>query len=382
MSMADGSSEVELHPKPARLVSLDFLRGLVLTMVLVDHVDDLIPDYDFFTRWTLKGLGFSDAAEAFVFLAGFTFGWVYTPRLERDGFWTCQRRVLLRAVKIYLAMIVTTVVTATLAWSISRSSLAFRLPLTVTTPTMFLDAVRDTATFVDPVWGVAILVVYVCVLPFLPATLLLARRSPFAALGLSGAVYAGSQLLPAMAAGDAGFNPLAWQVLIVTGVVAGQAAVSRGAIRFKPVLIAAAGLILAVGLLATLGIDVLPLSSHADWIKQSMLHSSVFSKTNLGIGRIMHFAAVALVAAAVVQRWPALALARWAQPFAWSGRHSLLLFCVGVVLAYLSAIASAFLPSHLGTLLFLAADAALIQFTVAWLLEQRRLRRHAVLQIR
>src|SRR5436190_6273693 len=381
MSMADGSSEVELHPKPTRLVSLDFLRGLVLTMVLVDHVDDLIADYDFFTRWTLKGLGFSDAAEAFVFLAGFTFGWVYAPRLERDGFWTCQRRVLVRVVKIYAAMMLTTVIVAALAWSVSRSSLAFRLPLTITTPTMFLDAARDTATFVDPVWGIAILVVYVCVLPFLPAILLLAKRSPVAVLGLSGAVYVGTQLLPAMAAGDAGFNPLAWQVLIVGGVVAGTAAVSRGAaVRLNRALVAVACLILVAGLIAAHGLNPPPLSSHADWIRQSVLHSPAFSKTNLGIARIVHFGAVAIVATATVRRWPGLAVARWAQPFVWSGRHSLFLFCLGVILAYLAAMASAFLPSHLGTLLFLAADATLIPFAAARVLEQWRLRRHAVLQ--
>jgi hypothetical protein len=372
MKMADGTSEVELHPKPARLVWLDFFRGLVLTMVLVDHVDDLISDYDFFTRWTLKGLGFSDAAEAFVFLAGFTFGWVYSPRLDRDRFWTCQRRVLLRAMKIYIAMLGTTVIVAALAWSVSRTSLAFRLPLTITTQTMFFDAVRDTAAFVEPVWGIAILVVYVCVLPFQPAMLQLAKRSHVAAFGLSGVVYVGTQLLPAMAAGDAGFNPLAWQVLIVAGVVAGQAAVSRGAVRLNRSLITGACLILIAGLLTSHGLNGPPLSSQSDWIKQAVLHSPVFSKTNLGVGRIVHFVAVVIVAAAIVQRWPRLAVSRWAQPFVWSGRHSLLLFCLGVVLAYLSAMASAFLPSHPIALLFLAADAALIQFAAAWSLERRR----------
>lgn len=374
MSMAVGSSEVELHLKQARLVALDFLRGLVLTMVLVDHVDDLIPDSDFFTRWTLKGIGFSDAAEAFVFLAGFTFGWVYSPRLDREGFCSCQRRVLLRAVKIYAAMLATTVVVAGLAWSVSRSLVAFRLPLTVTTATMFVEAVRDTALFVEPVWGIAILVVYVCVLPFLPAMLLLAKRSAVAALALSGAVYAGTQLLRAMAGGDAGFNPLAWQILIVGGVVAGQMAASRGlAIRLNRALVAIACLVLVAGVLAMHG---------ADWIGQSVLQSSAFSKTNLGIGRIVHFAAVTIVAVAILRRWPELAIARWAQPFVWSGRHSLVLFCLGVVLAYLSAMATAFLPSHFGTLLFLAVDATLLQFAVAWLLEQWRLRRHAVPQSR
>jgi hypothetical protein len=371
--MTGGLSEAELHPKPARLVALDFLRGLVLTMVLVDHVDDLIADHDFFTRWTLKGLGVSDAAEAFVFLAGFTFGWVYSPRLHRDGFWICQRRALLRAVKIYASMLITTVIATALAWAVSRSSPAFRLPLTITTPTMFLEAVRDTATFVEPVWGVSILVVYVCVLPFLPAMLQLARRSAGASLALSGALYAATQLLPAMNPGDTGFNPLAWQLLIVCGVVAGHLAVSRGTARpLNRSLVAGACLILIAGFIAVNGRSLPPLSSHAEWSNQSVLHSPAFSKTNLGIGRIVHFAAVAIVTLALIRRWPGLATTRWARPFIWSGRHSLPLFCLGVILAYLSALASAFLPTHIGTLFFLATDATLIQFAAAYVLEARR----------
>jgi len=368
--MAGGSLEAEPDPKPARLVWLDSLRGLVLTMVLVDHVDDVIVDHDFFTRWTLKGLGLSDAAEAFVFLAGFTFGWVYSPRLDRDGFWICQTRVLLRAIRIYAAMLLTTVIVAGLAWSVSRSSLAFRLPLTVTTPTMFFEALRETATLVAPVWGVSILVVYVCVLPFLPAMLQLAKRSTATVLALSAILYTGTQMIPALNLGDAGFNPLAWQFLVIGGLVAGQRAFSRGA-AFRPnsFLAIAAVLVLVAGIVAARGPELWP---NAEWMNHATLNSPAFSKTNLGVGRVVHFAAVAIVTAAVVRRWPGLAAGRWAKPFVWSGRHSLALFCLGVALAYLAALASAFLPSHIAALLFLAADATLIQFAAAWLLERRR----------
>jgi len=371
--MTARASDVGLPGKPRRLDSLDFLRGLALTMVLVDHIDDLFPQHDFFTRWTLKGLGFSDAAEAFVFLAGFTFGWVYAPRIDRDGFWKCQRKALLRAVTIDVAMLVTTMIVAALAWSVSRSPLAFRLPLTVTSPAIFREAIWDTATFAEPVWGVSILVVYVCVLPFLPAALLIARHSAVSALALSGALYAGTQLIPRLNLGDAGFNPLAWQVLMVIGAVSGQLAVTRGAARrIPPLLIAAAALVLTAGLVVLHGTALPPLASSSDWLRQAVLHSSAFSKTNLGVGRVIHFAAVAIMTCAVVIHWPGAASARWARPFAQSGRHSLPLFCLGVVLAYLAALASHFLPSHVGSLLFLAADAVVIQFVIARLLDARR----------
>jgi hypothetical protein len=191
-------------------------------------------------------------------------------------------------------------------------------------------------------------------------------------VGLSAVLYAGTQLVPALDLGDAGFNPLAWQILAVAGTVVGHLVVSREvAIRISRPLVVSAAAVLIVSLIVAQATAQDLLRAQADWIRQSLLQSPAFSKTNLGIGRLAHFTVVAIIAAAVVTRWPGLATARSAQPFVWSGRHSLPLFCLGVVLAYLSALASAFLPTHVGTLLFLAVDAVLIQFVVAWLLERR-----------
>ncbi len=372
---ADGPGRGETASSSGRLAALDFLRGLVLSMVLVDHVDDVLVEQELFNRWTLKGLGFSDAAEAFVLLAGFTFGWVFTPRLQRSGFWSVQRRATWRAMVLYGSMLLTTVVVAGLAASVSRTSLAFRLPLTVTTSTMFAEAINDTATFRDPVWGVAILVVYVCVLPALPGLLVLARSSPGSAIAVSVAVYAGSQLVPALDFSDSGFNPLAWQLLAVGGLLAGSWARTGRADRLlHPVAIALAALGLACGLICRHGADVRWVQPIADSCNHFLNGSPAISKTNLGWIRVLHAAAVAVAAAAMLRRWPSIPQASWARPFVWSGRHSLPLFCIGVVLAYLAALASAFLPAHLLTLLFLAADALLIQFALAWLLEQRRVR--------
>jgi len=377
--MAAGPAAPNSSSEQTRLVSLDFLRGLVLTFVLVDHIDDLIADQEFFNLWTLKGLGFSDAAEAFVFLAGFTFGWVFSPRIERIGFLACQKRAMVRALVIDVAMLATTVLVAALAWSVSRTPLAFRLPLTITTPAMFIEAVRETATLREPVWGIAILVVYIVVLPFLPSLLLLARRTPTAAIAFSLLVYAGSQLSPALSSGDAGFNPLAWQVLMSLGVVAGHLAVTRPTIRLHNAVVIGASVVLALGLVMSHGSSIPGLADITGWLGQHQKSSPLFSKTNLGLVRVVHFSAVAIVSTWIVQRWPSFLNARWARPLLWSGRHSLPLFCLGVILAYLCAIASAFLPSHPASLIVLAADAFLVQVIAASFLERRRLRRHAQL---
>lgn len=356
-----------------RLLSLDFLRGLALTMVLVDHIDDVIETQEFFTRWTLKGLGLSDAAEAFVFLSGFTFGWVHSTRLDRDGFWSVQRRALLRTVQIYAATMLTTLLAACFAWWLSRS---IRLPLTVTSSAMFLETLREAALLREPIWGLGILIVYVGVLPFLPAMLSLSRRSWIAAASASLAIYAGSQLIPALDLGDAGFNPLAWQVLIVAGLILGdRARQGRAAWSNPPWLVGLAIIVLALGFIVMRGPDVAGPMSPLESLRGRLLGALAFSKTALGPGRVAHFAAVALVTAFLLRRFPAIPEQRWARPLVLSGRHSLSLFCVGVLLAYVSAVAARFLPDTLLALLFLAADAVLIQFAVAWLLERRRARR-------
>ena len=348
-----------------RLVALDFLRGLALTLVLVDHVDDLIESQEFFTRWTLKGLGFSDAAEAFVFLSGFTFGWVYSRRLDLSGFWTVQRRAVIRTAQIYAAMMLTTLLAAGLSWQLSRT---MRLPLTITTPTMFRETIQEAAILREPVWGLGILVVYVAVLPFLPVLLWLARWKAIAAVGVSLAIYAGSQLVPALNLGDAGFNPLAWQVLVVVGMVLGQRA--RGGWEFRPArgVIVVAGVILLAAVIVMRGEGLAVLDS----VRQQLAGMAASSKTNLGVIRIVHFAAVAVMTVAVVRRWPGIAGHWLARPLVWSGRHSLTLFCVGVLLSYLAVVGFRFLPDSMVSLLFLAADAVVVQFAVAWLIERRR----------
>lgn len=366
-----------------RIAALDFLRGLALTIVLVDHVDDVIDKTSLFADWTLKGLGFSDAAEVFVFLSGFTFGRVYARRMDVNGFWFCQRRALIRAGTVYAAMVLTALVVVLLAWGVSGTALAFRLPLIVTTPTMLREEVIATATLRAPVWGVAILAVYAVVLPILPLVLAVARRSTVLAVALTIGIYAGSQWIPAMNLGDAIFNPLAWQLLIVGGMILGQG-------RFNQVerLISRRGVlrgavsVLVVGLIVAKLPSVLPAEDgFSRWLNALTLSSPLFSKINLGLVRVLHFAALALVAVRVLNRWPGIPSGRWAQPLIWSGRYSLPLFCLGVLLAYAAALGSAFLPDSPLSLLFLGIDAVAIQFGAAWWLEARRQRRHAAMTV-
>jgi hypothetical protein len=55
-----------MQGKTQRLVELDFFRGLVLLVIVVDHIGGSM-----LSRVTLHAFALNDAAEVFVFLGGF-----------------------------------------------------------------------------------------------------------------------------------------------------------------------------------------------------------------------------------------------------------------------------------------------------------------------
>src|SRR5713101_9939203 len=76
---------------------IDVLRGIALLMIFVDHIPG-----DTLSLVTLHNFGFSDAAEVFVLLAGFSSMLAYGRIFERDGARSGLRRIVLRLARLYL----------------------------------------------------------------------------------------------------------------------------------------------------------------------------------------------------------------------------------------------------------------------------------------
>ena len=70
---------------------IDFFRGLALIFIFWDHVPE-----NPFAQLTLRNFGFSDAAEVFVFLAGFAAVTAYGRVAQRDGYVVACLRILKR----------------------------------------------------------------------------------------------------------------------------------------------------------------------------------------------------------------------------------------------------------------------------------------------
>src|SRR5205823_14363078 len=84
----------------SRDLRLDFLRGVSLVFIFVDHIPENILSY-----FTLQAIAFFDAAEVFIFISGFTAALVYGRRLVTKGALYAAAQVLRRAWQLYIAHI-------------------------------------------------------------------------------------------------------------------------------------------------------------------------------------------------------------------------------------------------------------------------------------
>jgi hypothetical protein len=70
---------------PARDLRLDFFRGVALICIFIDHIPENYLNY-----FTLSAVGFSDAAEVFIFISGYTAALVYGRAMTQRGvLWCC-----------------------------------------------------------------------------------------------------------------------------------------------------------------------------------------------------------------------------------------------------------------------------------------------------
>src|SRR5260370_12494844 len=84
-----------------RDLRLDFFRGLSLWMIFLDH----IPSHrvsDVASCITIRHYGFSDAAEIFVFISGYTASLVYGRKMSEWGFLVGTAGILRRTWQIYV----------------------------------------------------------------------------------------------------------------------------------------------------------------------------------------------------------------------------------------------------------------------------------------
>ena len=319
---------------------IDFFRGLALIFIFWDHVPQ-----NPLGQITLRNFGFSDAAEVFVFLAGYASVLAYSKVLQREGYWMACLKILRRAWVLYvvhiflLAMLMGIVFFANS--KVETRDLVQEMGLThfITNPQQALTdelLLRFKPNLMDP------LPLYIVLLLGLPLALPVLVRKPLAVVAVSLTVYLLAPRLgwnlAAIADGVWYFNPVTWQLLFVLGGAAAIHASQPRApetrpLHHQPLFLAAAAYVLLAG--------IITLSWRWPEIHDSVMPAVLsnllypISKTDLSPVRLLHFLALAYVTAKLLpgRGWTQNWLARQSCRM---GRYSLEVFCLGVLLAPLA----------------------------------------------
>src|SRR5215831_7870787 len=94
---AGGTPAAARAPRDRRV---DFFRGLALLLIFIDHIPENV-----FQLITLRTFGFSDAAEIFIFLSGYSAGYAFGLRDRRQGFFYAAYELLRRVWTLYVVHI-------------------------------------------------------------------------------------------------------------------------------------------------------------------------------------------------------------------------------------------------------------------------------------
>ena len=218
----DGRADTpaEVKPKPPRDGRVDALRGVALLMMFVDHIPQ-----NLLNRFTLRNIGFADAAEIFVLLAGFASMLAYGRAFAEQGWRVGLTRLARRIGKLYVFQfgLVVTSVFLLRHWSnlhpVSPDYLEPELAHG------WRHLWRALFLFALPA-NLNILPLYIVLLACFPAIWWLLQRGLAAALIPSGALWLAVNLDPDINFSNWldpdgwYFDPLAWQFLFALGAAA------------------------------------------------------------------------------------------------------------------------------------------------------------------
>ncbi|SFP86709.1 hypothetical protein SAMN05216330_11175 [Bradyrhizobium sp. Ghvi] len=354
-------------PEKGRDLRLDLFRGIANWAIFLDHIPDNI------VNWvTTRNYGFSDAADLFVFISGYTATFVYARMMLERGFIVGATRLTKRVWQLYVAHIILFVI-----YIASISYLALRFGDSEMINEFNVAGLVDNATETlrqglflrfKPL-NLDVLPLYIVLMGLFPPVLWFMLRKPDLTMVLSIILWLTARHfslnLNAYPAGQWYFNPYCWQVLFVFGAwcAMGGARRSMTLINSPITLWVCLGYLLfalvmtMAGRFPTLG------GMFPEWLFSTFNPND---KTNLAPYRFIHFVVIVIMVIRFVPKdWPGL---EWKifDPVIVCGQQSLAVFCVGVFLSFVGHFELSMSSGSLFAQLFVSIAGIAIMTTVAY----------------
>ncbi len=323
-------------PPSTRDLRLDLFRGLANWLMFLGHVSTSVLAW-----FSFRNYGFSDGADLFVFISGYTSALVFGRRMLEGGFVFGTTRLLRRVWQIYAAHILLFIFYLASVHFLSNGFSApelidrFNVAPLVHAP---VEAITQGLLLRYKPLNLDVLPLYVVLMGAFPPVLwLMLRHRNWVLLGSVLLYFAARQFgwnLTSYPSGVWYFNPFAWQLLFMVGawLALGGAKTVHFLVRSNAVL--------AIGLAYLVFAAVLTLAGLLPEL-QKLLPPPLFEafnpndKTNLAPYRFLHLAIVIILGARFIPIDAAgLQAAIW-KPLIKCGQQSLEVFAVGIYLAFI-----------------------------------------------
>jgi hypothetical protein len=354
-------------PEKGRDLRLDLFRGVANWAIYLDHIPDNV------VNWiTTRNYGFSDAADLFVFISGYTASFVYARMMLERGFIVGATRLTKRVWQLYVAHIILFVI-----YIAAISYLALRFGDSEMINEFNVAGLVDNATETlrqglflkfKPV-NLDVLPLYIVLMGLFPPVLWIMLRQPNWTMLASIALWLVARQmgwnLPAYPGGTWYFNPFAWQVLFVFGSWCALGGARRSiAIINSPITLYFCIAYLILGLVMTMAgkfADFGALFPH--WLYSTFNPND---KTNLAPYRFLHFVVIVILVIRFVPKdWKGL---EWKvfDPIVVCGQQSLAVFCVGVFLSFVGHFELSMSSGSLFAQIFVSVTGIAIMTIVAY----------------
>ena len=355
-------------PDKGRDLRLDLFRGVANWAIYLDHIPDNV------VNWiTTRNYGFSDAADLFVFISGYTASFVYARMMLERGFIVGATRLTKRVWQLYVAHIILFVI-----YIASISYLALRFGDSELVNEFNVVGLIDNATETlrqglflkfKPV-NLDVLPLYIVLMGLFPPVLWLMLRQPNWTMVAAIALWLVSR--------QTGWNLSAYPVrhLVLQSVrLAGAVHIRRMVrARWRPAIgggdhqspvtlyFCIAYMILALvmtmaGKFPAFG-EMFP-----QWLYSTFNPND---KTNLAPYRFLHFVVIVILVIRFVPKdWPGL---EWKifDPLVVCGQQSLAVFCVGVFLSFVGHFQLSMSSGSLFAQIFVSVTGIAIMTIVAY----------------